>query len=130
MSKNSIKFKTFVYLLIFSIITLLLLWIVQVQFLGVFYEKYQIENIENVASQIKTNPSDFVSIENYAYQNNMCIQIISENETVNYNIKNPGCFLGSKNTKIQKYQSDLILKNNDHKFSSTGISFTSGISSK
>ena len=56
MSKNSIKFKTFFYLLIFSIITLLLLWIVQVQFLGVFYEKYQIENIENVASQIKTNP--------------------------------------------------------------------------
>lgn len=110
MSKNSIKFKTFVYLLIFSIITLLLLWIVQVQFLGVFYEKYQIENIENVASQIKINPNDFVSIENYAYQNNMCIQIISENETVNYNTKNPGCFLGSKNTKIQKYQSDLILK--------------------
>lgn len=111
MKKNSIKFKTFFYLLLFSIVILALLWIVQVQFLSVFYEKYQIANIKNVAKKIVDNQSDNFAIENYAYENNMCIQVITASETINYNTKNPGCFLGSQNTKIQKYKSELIIKN-------------------
>ena len=114
MKRNSIKFKTFFYLILFSVVILALLWIVQVQFLSVFYEKYQIASIKNVANKIVTNQSDNFAIENYAYENNMCIQIITENETINYNTKNPGCFLGSQNKTIQKYKSDLILKNNKY----------------
>ena len=114
MKKNSIKFKTLFYLILFSVLILALLWIVQVQFLSVFYEKYQIASIKNVANKIVTNQSDNFAIENYAYENNMCIQIITENETINYNTKNPGCFLGSQNKIIQKYKSDLILKNNKY----------------
>ena len=101
MKRNSIKFKTFFYLILFSVVILALLWIVQVQFLSVFYEKYQIASIKNVANKIVTNQSDNFAIENYAYENNMCIQIITENETINYNTKNPGCFLGSQNKTIQ-----------------------------
>lgn len=112
--KNNIRFKTFLYLLLFSIIILLLLWIIQVEFLEAFYEKYQVDNIKTVANEIINNPSDNIAIENYAYENNMCIQIITQNETINYNIKNPGCFLGSNNKKIQKYKSDLILNSNKY----------------
>lgn len=114
MKKNNIRLKTFLYLLLFSIIILLLLWIIQVEFLGAFYEKYQVDNIKNVANKIIEDSSDYLTIENYAYENNMCIQIISETETINYNIKNPGCFLGSTNKKIQKYKSDLILNNDKY----------------
>ena len=70
MKKNSIKFKTLFYLILFSVLILALLWIVQVQFLSVFYEKYQIASIKNVANKIVTNQSDNFAIENYAYENN------------------------------------------------------------
>lgn len=112
--KNNIKIKTFTYLLLFSIAILLLLWVVQIQFLGLFYERYQMENIKTVANKIVNNESDNFTLENYAYENNMCIQIITPNETINYNTKNPGCFLTSNNKKIQKYKSDLILKGNKY----------------
>lgn len=109
MKKNNLTIKTLVYLAIFSIAILLLLWIIQIQFLQVFYEKYQIDNITKVASYIEEDTDSLpASLEDYAYKYDMCIQYYTLDGTIGYNLKNTGCLLGSSNYQIAKYKSHLL----------------------
>lgn len=112
MKKNNLTIKTLIYLSVFSIVILLLLWAVQIQFLEVFYEKYQVANIREVASLIEHDKSNINNIlEDYAYNYNMCIEYYSSSATVGYNLKNPGCLLGSKNLSVARYKSNLLMSN-------------------
>ena len=49
---NNISKKTLVYLIFFSVSILLLLWTVQNVFLRIFYEKYQMKYLVNLAKEV------------------------------------------------------------------------------
>ena len=99
--KNSLIVKTLYYLSIFSVLILFLLWILQIQFLNFFYERYQVENIKTIAKNIKTvDDLNNLKIEELAYTYNICIQYETETkdgfDVIEINTKNPQCILGQK----------------------------------
>ncbi len=114
MKRNNLTVKSLLYFICFSIVILLILWLTQVELLEVFYERYQINNIESVASSIDKNQDDIEqNLENYAYNNGMCIQYYKTDEIKEYNTKNPGCLLGVKNNTIAKVKKVLYYSNQE-----------------
>lgn len=114
MKRNNLTIKSLIYFIGFSLVILLILWLTQVELLGVFYERYQLKNIESVASSIDKNVDNIeLQLENYAYNNNMCIQYYKNNEIKEYNTKNPGCLLSAKNSTIVKVKKVLYYSNKD-----------------
>ncbi len=114
MKRNNLTIKSLLYFISFSLVILLILWLTQIELLGVFYEKYQIKNIENVATQIDKEKINLeLSLENYAYNNNLCIQYYKDNQIIEYNTKNPACLLGTKNSTIIKAKKMLYYSSDD-----------------
>ena len=114
MKRKNLTIKSLIYFIGFSLVILLILWLTQVELLGVFYERYQLKNIESVASSIDKNVDNIeLQLENYAYNNNMCIQYYKNNEIKEYNTKNPGCLLSAKNSTIVKVKKVLYYSNKD-----------------
>ena len=72
---SSIKAKTLLYLIVFSVSILLVLWFCQIVFLKYSYQDYQIQNINQLALSIQR--SSFVNLnstlEEVAYENEVCI---------------------------------------------------------
>jgi len=82
---NSLKFKIWSYLIIFSILILLFLWIFQILFLNSFYERAKVKEIADTITTIKTTYEDntlYDTIDSVARDNGICIQISTNNETV------------------------------------------------
>ena len=73
---NSIRKKTFIYLLSYSAIILLLLWLFQIVFLKIFFERYQYNKIIEVASKISEN--NLENLEEEIYNNDMSLKFIME----------------------------------------------------
>ena len=66
MKRNNLTIKSLIYFIGFSLVILLILWLTQVELLGVFYERYQLKNIESVASSIDKNVDNIeLQLENY-----------------------------------------------------------------
>jgi signal transduction histidine kinase len=117
--KSSLSVKTLYYLSVFSILILFLLWILQIQFLNFFYERYQIENIKTIAKNIKSEEDlEEGTVEELAYRYDICIQYETETKeeikVVEINTKNPQCILGQKNKQIENYKADLVKSNQDY----------------
>jgi signal transduction histidine kinase len=82
---NSLKFKIWSYLIIFSILILLFLWIFQILFLNSFYERAKVKEIADTITTIKTTYEDntlYNTIDSVSRDNGICIQIITNNSTV------------------------------------------------
>jgi signal transduction histidine kinase len=94
---KSINIRTLAYLVLFSVGLLLLLWLVQIIFFKVFYEKYQINNLTTLANDLyNTNEADiFNKVESMTFDNNTCLEYIDSlgNEYL-YNNRNNTCLLG------------------------------------
>lgn len=105
--KNSLGVKTFSYLITFSIAILLLLYMFQIVFLKIFYERYQINNLKTVASKIIESP-EIVSFEQLAYENEMCIQIYNNSQITNYNVLNKDCLLKSSDKSVTKAKEKIL----------------------
>ena len=105
--KNSLGVKTFSYLITFSIAILLLLYMFQIVFLKIFYERYQINNLKSVANRIITSP-ETVSFEQLAYENEMCIQIYNDNKVTSYNVLNKDCLLNSNDKSVIKVKNKIL----------------------
>lgn len=105
--KNSLGVKTFSYLITFSIAILLLLYMFQIVFLKIFYERYQINNLKSVANRIITSP-ETVSFEQLAYENEMCIQIYNDNKVTSYNVLNKDCLLNSNDKRVIKVKNKIL----------------------
>lgn len=108
--KNSLGVKTFSYLITFSIAILLLLYMFQIVFLKIFYERYQINNLKSVANRIITSP-ETVSFEQLAYENEMCIQIYNDNKVTSYNVLNKDCLLNSNDKSVIKVKNKILTSN-------------------
>ncbi|MBR1416915.1 MAG: HAMP domain-containing histidine kinase [Bacilli bacterium] len=114
---NSINFKTLSYLILFSFGILVLLWITQIVFLNVFYEKYQEDNLIKLANEIyDTDEDDIIEkIEGLTFDPNTCIAYVDKNNmTYYYNNRINGCMLG-KNGALNKYILEIESSNEDLK---------------
>ena len=107
--KNSLGVKTFTYLTLFSIGILLFLYLFQICFLTIFYEKYQIKILEKSSNIIINSKSLISDLESIAYENNICIELFSANQKYSYNTLNNDCILESKNVDIIKAKRKLTL---------------------
>ena len=83
--RNSLKFKIWTYLIIFSILILSFLWLFQIIFLDSFYEKAKIKDIANTINAINTSYQNKTlnnTLDDLGHDNGVCIQILSNNQTV------------------------------------------------
>lgn len=107
--KSNISSMTLTYLIAFSVIILLFLWIVQIGFLKIFYERYRLSIINNMADHIVDFNGDLSNeLENIAYGSDACIELHKENEVYKYNILNKDCILNNKSSTILKAKNSLI----------------------
>lgn len=114
MKRNNLTVKSLLYFVCFSVVILLILWVTQIELLEVFYERYQIKNIESVASYIDKNKENLeLNLENQAYNNDLCIQYYKNNQIVEYNTKNPGCLLNNKSGMISRVKKTLYYSEDD-----------------
>lgn len=109
---NSIRIKTFIYLLSYSAIILLLLWLFQIVFLKIFYERYQYNKIVSYAATI--NEDNLKNLEQDVYKQDLCAEVHYYNEVYHYNSLNKDCILLSNNAKIENAKNKL-LNNGDKK---------------
>lgn len=94
---NSLYFKTLEYLIVFSISILLLLWLVQIVFFKIYYEKYQINYMNELVEKIINidNTNVIESMDNITLDNNICLEYMDYyGNTYYYNNKISSCLLG------------------------------------
>ena len=111
MKKNSIQTQTIKFLIIFSVLILLIMWISQILFLTVFYEKYQIKNLEKVVLELNNNTYTSNELESLAYKNNLCLEYIYKDKVYLFNGLNNNCLLNNNQTGINKIIANFINKN-------------------
>lgn len=95
--KNSISSKILINLILFSIFLLLFLWLIQIVFFRVFYEKYQINYLESLVQKIGLfNENEiFDDLENLNLDNDICLEYVdSHGNSYYYNDKISTCLLG------------------------------------
>ena len=112
---NSINIKTLSYLILYSVGILLLLWIVQILFFRVFYEKYQMNSMKTLASELyNTNESEiFNKVESLTFDNNTCMEYVdATGNQYYYNNRISGCLLG-KTGILDKYIYEIKNSPND-----------------
>jgi len=102
-SKNkthSIQFKTLSSLIIFSVIILIVLWAIQILFMRVYYEIYQVNTLKNIVNSITSNTYTINELETLAYKNDVCMEYIYYDKVYLFNGLNNKCILNNKNTNI------------------------------
>ncbi len=109
--KNSLSFKTFLYFVSFGAIILMFLWCFQLLFLKVFYEKYQINNINKTADMFLVTDNLMENLESVAYKNDMCIELYSTNQVYRYNMLNNNCILNNRDVNVLKAKRELLHSN-------------------
>ena len=97
---TSIKNKTLKYLIIYSIIILLVTWASQILFLRYSYEKYQIRNLNKIVSKLTEKSYTNEEIEQIAYENNICINYIFNDDVFLYNVLDNNCIIKNNKSRI------------------------------
>ena len=105
---SSINFKTLIYLIVFSVSLLLVVWLAQIAFFKVFYERYQITSLSNLANDIYNNQDDlFTKLDSITFDNNTCMEYVDNSgKTIYYNNRISGCLLGKVGI-LDKYFYDM-----------------------
>lgn len=113
--KNNLSNKTFFYFVIFSIVILLFLWSVELIFIKVFYQKYQIKDVKTVGTTIlNIDNNNLISyLEEVAYKKDMCIELYSSNQIYNFNTSDKDCSLKSNDLDIIKAKRKLKYSSNN-----------------
>lgn len=113
MNKNSIQTKTLKCLIMFSVLILLIMWGSQILFLTLFYERYQINNLNKVADILQNNTYTSEELEHLAYKNNICIEYIYKDKVFLFNSLNNNCLLSNKNVSLNKIVNNFLKKSLD-----------------
>ncbi len=82
---KGLKFKNWMYLMIFSVLILAVLWVLQFAFLNTFYQSMKLNEIKHIGDQVleEYNTGNFVQVLNeYAFKNNLRIIMLDENGNV------------------------------------------------
>ena len=64
------------------------MWFSQIIFLTLFYERYQINNLNKVVKQLDDKTYTSEELEELAYKNNICIEYIYNNDVYFFNSLN------------------------------------------
>ena len=110
-NKTSIQAKTLFFLLSYNIVIIVLLWVCQIKILDIYYEKEQVDNMDNIVNSLKeTNSIELVSkLQDIAYDNDVCIVLTSNTSVVEtYNINMNGCALKSGNSKVKELMYNFV----------------------
>ncbi len=113
MKKNSLAFKIWKYLILFSIIILVFLWLFQVVLLDRYYEFSKQEESKKIASFLAQEDLTSSEAEQIAYEQDICIELTNQYETI-YQVGS--CFLNTSHAKLkflneQKKESTYIYEN-------------------
>ena len=114
---KSINYKTLSCLTLFSVGILILLWVIQVSFLKVFYEKYQEKSLISLANELYyTKDSELkTKMDSLTFDTNTCIAFVDKIGNIEYyNNKTKGCMLG-KGSTLDKYIMEINNSNEDLK---------------
>ena len=117
--KTSIQAKTLFFLLTYNIVIILLLWVCQIKILDIYYEKEQVDNMNNIVKSLNsTDSSNLTStIQDIAYENDVCIVLSDDISVVGaYNINMNGCILKNNNSKLRQLMYNFV--NSDETFKS------------
>lgn len=117
--KTSIQAKTLFFLLTYNIVIILLLWVCQIKILDIYYEKEQVDNMNNIVKSLNsTNSSNLTStLQDIAYENDVCIVLSDDISVVGaYNINMNGCILKNNNSKVRELMYNFV--NSDETFKS------------
>ena len=100
---KKLKSHIWLYLIIFTLIIILFLWLFQVIFINKYYELSKIDQIKNTTLKIIRNYSDASEyLDKISYEDNICIEIVKNKMTVySSNESNRGCL-----TSNYKYKKD------------------------
>lgn len=112
--KNSLRYKIWLYLIVFSLSILLSLWLFQVIFLDSYYKWYKTKELIKTVDNISANYND----ENYeemldsiSHDRGMCIELVKNNKLVYLsNSFNKGCIASIQDN--YNYKSDFINSGN------------------
>lgn len=106
-SKNNLRYKIWLYLIVFSLSILLFLWFFQVIFLDGYYKWYKtkelINTIETITSTYNEENHEEI-LENISHDKGVCIELIQNNKLIYMsNIYNKGCMANIEgNTDYKK----------------------------
>lgn len=109
------KYKIWLYLIVFSLGILLLLWFFQVIFLDSYYKWYKTHELENTISmlssrQIDENYEEF--LDNVSHDKGVCIELVRDGKLVYLsNSFNKGCIANPQDT--YNYKKDFIESGNN-----------------
>lgn len=115
--KNSINAKIWSYLIIFSILILIFLWIFQIVSLPTYYEHRKTKDMKEIVNKIilsyKSNilQDEFSNtLEQLSFENGICIELTNDENNFSYtnNSINSQCIRG---IHIKKYKEDFIKSN-------------------
>lgn len=106
--KNSLTIKTFIYLISFAAAILLLLWVFQLGFLKVFYERYQYNKINDVANKIIKSDDLTNEIESYVYDSDVCAEVYGSSFYYEYNSMSRDCILKNKSIAIEEAKNSIL----------------------
>ena len=117
--KTSIQAKTLFFLLTYNIVIILLLWVCQIKILDIYYEKEQVDNMNNIVKSLNSTDSSKLTstIQDIAYENDVCIVLSDDISVVGaYNINMNGCILKNNNSKVRELMYNFV--NSDETFKS------------
>ena len=109
--KTSIQAKTLFFLLTYNIVIILLLWVCQIKILDIYYEKEQVDNMNNIVKSLNsTDSSNLTStLQDIAYENDVCIVLSDDISVVGaYNINMNGCILKNNNSKVRELMYNFV----------------------
>lgn len=101
---KGIEFKALLFILLFNIGMILTLWIFESLVFNILFKNYQISKLNEIVEVFNERQEDtYVLAEKLAYENEVCISVIDNNNVrFNYNTMQKGCLLNKNNLKTNE----------------------------
>lgn len=113
-SRSNLRYKIWLYLIVFSLSIIILLWLFQVIFLDGYYKWYKTKELVSTVSTIVQNFNEEnyeQSLDNISHDRGVCIELVNDNKLVyTSNLFNKGCMATNddNNYKNEFIKSDSI----------------------
>ena len=121
--KSNLRNNIWKYLILFSVIILLLFWIINVSSLDTFYESSKKKQLLNAVKEIRENyQQDNLEelFDNLSYNNDFCIEVYRNNQPIYIsNDYNRGCMTDGNPLQLNKYKMQFMnsgLLNQNYEF--------------
>ena len=106
---NSLKSHIWLYLIIFTLMIVLFLWLFQVIFINKYYELSKADQIKKTTLEIIRNyDEDVTYLDKISYEDNVCIEIVKNRMTIySSNESNRGCLISNYQYKNDFFDSEV-----------------------